>query len=398
MKKSLLALAAMSAFATAANAQSSVTLYGVVDLPIEYNNHLAPGLNPANVNASGIPQSLPGGGSRVGLQTGGGLSGSRWGLRGTEDLGGGLKALFVLESGFGLDDGKSQQGGRLFGRQAFVGMQSDTLGRVTFGRQYTTMFDMFANFSPTGYATLYEPVVAQLGTNFRSDNTVKYTAVIGPVTAEAHWSFGTGVSAIGLTPLAGAGAGEVPGNFNNNAGGGAGLLYLAGPLGLTAAYDEWRPTVTIGSPGRSRKAGVAGSYTYGPAKIMAGYRYGRVTGSDGTELQRDNYYWIGMNYQVTAPLGLTLEYAYDDITQLRAPNPVAGGPALASNNPANPWQISLVADYNLSKRTDVYLTMAYAKNSGLNFDTSAVSFANGYFLSQGSNSQVGVAVGMRHKF
>ncbi|WP_019449539.1 porin [Cupriavidus sp. BIS7] len=398
MKKSLLALAAMSAFATAANAQSSVTLYGVVDLPIEYNNHLAPGLNPANVNASGIPQSLPGGGSRVGLQTGGGLSGSRWGLRGTEDLGGGLKALFVLESGFGLDDGKSQQGGRLFGRQAFVGMQSDTLGRVTFGRQYTTMFDMFANFSPTGYATLYEPVVAQLGTNFRSDNTVKYTAVIGPVTAEAHWSFGTGVSAIGLTPLAGAGAGEVPGNFNNNAGGGAGLLYLAGPLGLTAAYDEWRPTVTIGSPGRSRKAGLAGSYTYGPAKIMAGYRYGRVTGSDGTELQRDNYYWIGMNYQVTAPLGLTLEYAYDDITQLRAPNPVAGGPALASNNPANPWQISLVADYNLSKRTDVYLTMAYVKNSGLNFDTSAVSFANGYFLSQGSNSQVGVAVGMRHKF
>jgi len=398
MKKSLLALAAMSAFATAANAQSSVTLYGVVDLPIEYNNHLAPGLNPANVNASGIPQSLPGGGSRVGLQTGGGLSGSRWGLRGTEDLGGGLKALFVLESGFGLDDGKSQQGGRLFGRQAFVGMQSDTLGRVTFGRQYTTMFDMFANFSPTGYATLYEPVVAQLGTNFRSDNTVKYTAVIGPVTAEAHWSFGTGVSAIGLTPLAGAGAGEVPGNFNNNAGGGAGLLYLSGPLGLTVAYDEWRPTVTIGSPGRSRKAGLAGSYTYGPAKVMAGYRYGRVTGSDGTELQRDNYYWIGMNYQVTAPLGLTLEYAYDDITQLRAPNPVAGGPALASNNPANPWQISLVADYNLSKRTDVYLTMAYAKNSGLNFDTSAVSFANGYFLSQGSNSQVGVAVGMRHKF
>ena len=124
MKKSLLALAAMSAFATAANAQSSVTLYGVVDVPIEYNNHLAPGVNttPAGLNASGIPQSLPGGGSRVGLQTGGGLSGSRWGLRGTEDLGGGNSALFVLESGFGLDDGRSQQGGRLFGRQAYVGL------------------------------------------------------------------------------------------------------------------------------------------------------------------------------------------------------------------------------------------------------------------------------------
>jgi len=396
MKKSLLALAAMSAFATAANAQTSVTLYGVVDLPIEYNNHLAPGLG-TTANASGIPQSAAGGGSRVGLQTGGGLSGSRWGLRGTEDLGGGLKALFVLESGFGLDDGRSQQGGRLFGRQAFVGMQSDSYGRVTFGRQYTTMFDMFANFSPTGYATIYEPVVAQLGTNFRSDNTVKYTAVVGPVTAEAHWSFGTGVAAIGTTALAGAGAGEVPGNFNNNAGGGAGVLYLSGPLGLTVAYDEWRPTTTIGNPGRSRKIGTAGSYTWGPAKLMAGYRYGRVTGADGTELQRDNYYWIGLNYQVTAPLGLTLAYFYDDITQLRAPNPT-GGPALASNNPANPWQISFVADYNFSKRTDVYLTAGYVKNSGLNFDTSAVSFANGYFLQQGKNSQVGVAVGIRHKF
>jgi len=394
MKKSLLALAAMSAFATAANAQSSVTLYGVVDVPIEYNNHLAPGFNtdPTTWGPNGRPPSLPGGGSRVGLQAGGGLSGSRWGLRGTEELGGGLKALFVLESGFGLNDGKSQQGGRLFGRQAFLGLQSDTYGRVTFGRQYTTMFDMFANFSPTGYATLYEPVVAQLGTNFRSDNTVKYTAVVGPVTAEAHWSFGTGVGAIGPVPLAGGGAGEVPGNFNNNAGGGAGLLYLGGPLGLTVAYDEWRPTVTIGSPGRARKVGVAGSYTYGPAKLMAGYRYGRTTDNAGNELIRDNYYWIGANYQVSAPLGLTLAYFYDDLKTLRAAS------VFVADNPKNPWQISFVADYNLSKRTDVYLTMGYAKNSGLNFDTSAVSFANGYPLQQGANSQVGVAVGMRHKF
>ena len=117
MKKSLLALASLSLFSGVATAQSSVILYGVVDLPIEYNNHLAPGFN------------QPGGGSRVGLQTGGGLSGSRWGLRGTEDLGGGTKALFVLESGFGVDDGRSQQGGRLFGRPAYVGMQNDTRGR-----------------------------------------------------------------------------------------------------------------------------------------------------------------------------------------------------------------------------------------------------------------------------
>ncbi|WP_454765050.1 porin [Cupriavidus campinensis] len=394
MKKSLLALAAMGAFASTANAQTSVTLYGVVDAPIEYTNHLAPGFNanPATWGPNGRPPSLAGGGSRVGMQTGGGLSGSRWGLRGTEDLGSGLKALFVLESGFGVDDGRSQQGSRLFGRQAYVGLQSNTFGRVTFGRQYTTMFDMFANFSPTGYATLYEPVVAQLGTNFRSDNVAKYTAVFGPVTAEAHWSFGTGVAAIGPVPLANAGAGEAAGNFNNNAGGGAGVLYLSGPLGLTVAYDEWRPATTIGSPGKSRKIGTAGSYTFGPFKAMVGYRYGKIQDNAGNELQRDDYYWAGLNYQVTAPLGLTLAYYYDDLKTLRASS------AFVKDNPANPWQVSFIADYNFSKRTDVYLTAGYAKNSGLNFDTSAVSFANGYFLQQGKNSQIGVAMGIRHKF
>ncbi len=219
MKKSLIALAAMGAFASAANAQTSVTLYGVVDVPIEYNNHLAPASTPIRRRGPERPSAFaarwrqprrPADRRRP-------PSGSRWGLRGTEDLGGGLKALFVLESGFGLDDGRSQQGGRLFGRQAYVGMQSNTLGRLTFGRQYTTMFDMFANFSPTGYATIYEPVVAQLGTNFRSDNTVRVHRRVRP---------GHGRGALELRhrrgchrpcALANAGAGEAAGNFNNNA-------------------------------------------------------------------------------------------------------------------------------------------------------------------------------------
>lgn len=398
MKKTFLAVVAIGAFSGAAEAQSSVILYGVVDTPIEYTNHLAPGLAttstgaPAINPATGRPQVLPGGGSRVGMQTGGGMSGSRWGLRGVEDLGGGLSALFVLESGFGLDDGKSQQGGRLFGRQAFVGLERAGVGKVTFGRQYTSMFDIFANYSPTYYAILYEPVVAQVGANLREDNTVKYTGVFGPVTAEAHWSFGTGVGALGVVPLAGAGAGEVPGNFSNNAGGGAGVNYSANGLSIGIAYDEWRPTITIGSPGRSRKIGGAVSYAFGPARLMGGYRYGRVTGADGAELLRDDYYWIGANYQATSALGLTLAYYYDDLKTLRASS------AFAKDNPANPWQISFIADYNFSKRTDVYLTMAFARNSGLNFDTSATSFASGYFQQQGTNNMLGAAVGIRHKF
>jgi len=64
---------------------------------------------------------------------------------------------------------------------------------------------------------------------------------------------------------------------------------------------------------------------------------------------------------------------------------------------ANPWQISLVADYSLSKRTDLYLTTAYSKNAGLNFDTSIIGFAHGYFAGKGQTSMLGLAVGIRHK-
>ncbi|MES2008518.1 MAG: porin [Pseudomonadota bacterium] len=370
MKKSLLALAALGAFAGAAQAQSSVTLYGVADMNLEYINHL--GVAPSAANGLNT-----GRGNSVYRMSSGGLSGSRWGLRGVEDLGGGLKALFVLENGFSLDTGSLQQGGRLFGRQAYVGIESAQAGRFTFGRQYTTLFDLLANFSPSGYATQYEPVVAQLGLNFRSDNTAKYTGVFGPVTAIAHWSFGNGV----------AGNGEVPGQFRRDTGYGAGVGYAAGPFGATIAYDQYNPTLSAtGDTGTFKKAAVAGSYAFGPAKIMGGYRWGQAKAQNGAPILRDNYYWIGANYQVTAPLGLTLQYNYDDVKNL-------GGV-----NVKNPWQVSFIADYNLSKRTDVYLTAAYAKNAGLNFDTSAISFANGYFLGSNNDNMLGVGVGIRHKF
>ncbi|WP_080569705.1 porin [Cupriavidus necator] len=92
----------------------------------------------AEVLVDGILTPQPGG-SRLSLPVSGGLSGSRRGLRGFEDLGGGLGGLFVLESGFGLDSGTLTLGGRFFGRLAYVGMVSGW-GQITFGRQYTDMY------------------------------------------------------------------------------------------------------------------------------------------------------------------------------------------------------------------------------------------------------------------
>ncbi|MGT2433389.1 porin [Cupriavidus basilensis] len=369
MKRALFSLAAFCAGTATAQAQSSLVLYGVADANIEYVTNMSrtTPLQP------GFPSQA---GNRFALNSGG-LSGSRWGLRGLEDLGQGLKAVYVLESGFGVDDGKLTGGGRLFGRQAYVGLQSEQIGRFTFGRQYTAIFDAFANFSPTRYGSQYEPIVAQLGLDYRSDNTAKYTGSFGPVTASAHWSFGNGV----------AGAGEVPGQFRRDTGYGGSLTYLAGAFGAALAYGQFNPTLTTaGGTGTFRKAGAAVSYAVGPAKIMGGYRWGKNEGVGATTVLRDDYYWIGANYDATSALGLTLAYYYDNVR------------SLAGQNIKNPWQVSFIANYKLSARTDMYLTTAYTKNAGLNFDTSAISFANGYFPGAGKDNMLGAAVGVRHRF
>ncbi len=381
------ALASLLACPLAAVAQSSITLYGVVDANVEYVNHA--GVVPTSAN-----QFNPGTGHDVFRLTSGGLSGSRWGMRGMEDLGNGIKAVFVLESGFGLDNGTLQQSGRMFGRQAFVGLQADRFGQLSLGRQYTSMFEALANFSPTAYATQYEPVVMQSGPNYREDNTIKYTGKFGPLAALAHWSFGTGVAlpaSVGL-PIPIGGNGEVPGQFRRDTAYGVALVYTIGPFAATAGYDQWNPTIGTGN-GTVKKAVVGGSYAIGPAKIMGGYRWGQNRNASDTLIQRDDYYWLGANYQITPAVQLTLEYSYDNIKNL-----------YGNTGVPNPWQIVFVADYSFSKRTDVYLTTAYARNAGLmleslaTFYANSLSLGNSYVLGNGQSNMLGVAVGLRHKF
>lgn len=377
----------VAAVAGTAQAQTAVTLYGVADINVEYANNV--GAVPVASN-----QFNRGPGHDIVRMDSGGLAGSRWGIRGTEDLGAGTKALFVLESGFSLDTGTLQQSGRMFGRQAFVGMQRAGIGQLSFGRQYTSMFEALANFSPTAYATQYEPVVLQSGANFREDNTVKYTGQFGPVTALAHWSFGTGLAlpaTVGIaTPIGG--NGEVPGSFRRDTAYGAAVAYAAAPFGITIGYDQWNPTIGTSS-GTLRKAAVGTSYSVGSARLFGGYRWGQNKNAAGVEIQRDDLYWIGALYQVTPALGLTLEYHYDNLKRLYAQTQLA-----------NPWQVGFVANYAFSKRTDVYLTTAYAKNAGLMLESLATVYANSlslgnsYALGNNERSMIGAAVGIRHRF
>lgn len=121
MKKTLLAAALLAGFAGVAQAETSVTLYGIIDTGIGYNKISGA----KDGNAAKIEN-----GSRFGMINGV-QNGSRWGLRGSEDLGDGLRAVFTLESGFDSGNGKSGQSSRLFGRQATIGLASDSWGQLT---------------------------------------------------------------------------------------------------------------------------------------------------------------------------------------------------------------------------------------------------------------------------
>jgi len=390
MSKEKFALMALCTACASAHAQSSVTLYGVVDTAVEYVTHVA-GSTPT-LNAATGTVTQPPGGSKASLISNGGVAGSRWGIRGIEDLGGGTQALFVLESGFGPDTGTSQQGSRLFGRQAFVGLKKAGFGQVMFGRQYTSFYETLVAHMPNYGAPLYEPATVLSGQASREDNTIKYIFDAGGFTARAHWSFGAGAPSFGLTSLNAEGAGEVPGHFRDNTAYGFALTYSSGPFSAAMAYDQWNPAQTTGNAGSAKRAGVAGDYTFGRTTLYAGYRWANGQTAMGTAVQRDDLYWVGANYQATTALALKVGYYYNNIRalQLAAPGPVT--------HPANPWQVAFMAGYSLSKRTDLYLALGYVKNAGLNFDTAASRYAFGYPLAQGANSQFGVGAGIRHIF
>lgn len=357
MKKSLLAVTvtAASAFSGAAFAQTSstsVTLYGIADAGVSFQNHVNGGAN--------------GQGSVVGV-TSGGMSGSRWGVRGVEDLGSNLKGIFVLESGFDIDTGRSAQGGRLFGRQAYVGLQND-LGAVTLGRQQNTLYDLFGAYDPMGAGPVYSLNAVDNQFNGRADNAIKYTGKFGGLTATGFYSFGRD-STSGL-------GGEVPGNFKLGTNFGGGLAYATGPFSVGVAYDEFKGSTLASADLTARRAAIGTSYAFGNAKLFAGYRWMRDEVTTATP-RHDNLYWLGAQYRFTPALTLTGGAYYTD----------------ARSNSNDSWLFVLNADYALSKRTDAYVLLGYVNNKG-----NATFGVTGTPNTLPGANQTGAMVGVRHRF
>ncbi|WP_354683062.1 porin [Cupriavidus necator] len=354
---------ALLAFAAQmAAAQSSVTLYGVADIGFEYLTH-------ANANGNGL--------SRM---TSGNVSGSRWGLRGVEDLGSGNKAIYAVESGFELDTGVSAQGGRLFGRQAFVGLQNQW-GSLTLGRQNNVFYDILINYDPMVIAARYSSLMMDPTFAGRYDNTAKYTGKFGPVSAIALYSFARGTSISGAS---GTTFGtEVPGDAKSDRAFSGGLEYAGGAFGATVIYDQQQGTRGISgqnSNQRDRRAAVAGNVKFGNSTILAGYRWfnGDIGVAAGAPGRRNDIYWLGYRLQATPALGLTLAgYYFDD-----------------KRSDADPWSAVLSGNYVLSKRTDAFLTVGYVKNRN-NSNLGLNGF--GSTIGPGQN-QTGVTLSVRHKF
>jgi predicted porin len=234
MKKSLMALACASAFAVTANAQSTLTTYGIVDM--------------------GFVAESGGTAGSIDKITSGAQSGTRLGFKGTEDLGNNLKALFVLETGIAADTGGFNQGAG-FARQSFVGLQSD-VGTLTLGRQYTPFFlalngvaDPFAS----GLAGNAQNLIPHSG--IRMNNAVKYvTPIFSGISGEVAYGFGENAAGVDRA--------------GRNAGGSIG--YSDGALNVRLAYHRGNDPVATTTL-RDTSTMLAANYNFEVAKVFAAY-------------------------------------------------------------------------------------------------------------------------------
>src|SRR5471030_912877 len=160
MKKKMVGIAALTLMSSLSHAQSSVTLYGIIDEGFNY-------------------QSNAGGHALYNLSSGV-IQGSRWGFKGSEDLGGGVRAVFALENGFDINSGALGQGGRMFGRQAYVGLSSDRYGTLMLGRQYDSVVTSIGLFAVGdqwgGYITAHPGDLDNFNNTVRTNNAIKYVS------------------------------------------------------------------------------------------------------------------------------------------------------------------------------------------------------------------------------
>jgi general bacterial porin, GBP family len=400
----LTASAAIAVFmltSVAAHAENSVTLYGIIDSGLLYVN---------NQNGNHNFET-----------TTGKLSGSRFGLRGNEDLGGGFKAFFVLENGFSANTGALQQGSRLFGRQAYVGVWQDSLGKLMLGRQYSP-FELYVGYLSAGIrfgtSLMTDPFdLNMLGGSVRFNNAVTYESPdYRGLTYSVQYAFSNQAAAPG-------GLG-----FANNREFGAAIKYLHGGLraavgyvrldgpnaasntnGATygdypGAFPLWFKRVDTNLSGKTSNAALA----IGSEQIIAAgglYQIGKfefgsvisrtligklaISGASTPGFNTANGRFDIDSAEVSASVYVTPSYIVGAMGKYSDASLRTGSGVI----PMHWWTFGVGNDYLLSKRTDIYAALAYEIASGKG------NVAQVTLDAPSSNShQIAFTIGLRHRF
>ena len=392
MKKILAAGLLLAPF-TVAMAQSSVSLYGVVDAAVRRTN------NEGSGNNIGMSQTQ---------MIGGGMSQSRWGINVEEDLGGGSKALAFLENRFDADAGNSAIGAPFF-QLSYVGLQGP-YGRLTAGRQWNVLFDVvtstYASFPYSPYMEAFKPEIG-MSMGSRSNNMLKYTAEYGAFRGSLQYSLDEGntVNNLGATAAA-AGAFKAAGVYlrysANGISAGAGYLnttlpggtkvdawtvgtsYRSGPLYVNLGYavNERKGGAYALNTGSIVDSGVLGAFWSGSSN--GGFLPGTpATGAATIGNLRDHankrdMFKVGIGYQITPAINLGGHYY----------NAKQSGSASGAFNGRAHFYVAVV-DYAFSKRTDAYFGVDRTRvNGGAGMSLSA----------NGARTRTGMTVGLRHRF
>lgn len=354
MKKTLVALAIASAFTGAAFAQSSVTVYGIADVGYQFDDYDRSGA----ASLSGVQAGI--------------RNGNRLGFRGSEDLGGGLRAIFQLETGFNLDSGSLGQGGRIFGRQAYAGVAGNwgtlVAGRMATYGSGTGAFDMVSDLDPfySGYGLAGAQNTFIEINSLRIDNAINYrTPNIGGFQAGWMHSFGAGSA-----PTA-----EVAGISNNLRVDSLGMSYGAGPFygAVTYLRAEFPSSANVSD---MKVLQVGASWDFKMFKLMA--LYDDDEGLRGTVISPfpvnldgiGGKSWVVGGHVPFGPLGSKFIASYQ---QRNAEATVVAGTTIDAGRKI--WGLGY--EYHLSRRT--FLHAYFADSSGDDFlraGTALTDFAN----------------------
>jgi general bacterial porin, GBP family len=375
MKLSKIFAATTLALGVASVAQAQVTLYGVVDVGVAYQS-----VNPGDNSGNGENKS------QFGMASGQ-QSGSRWGLKGVEDLGNGLSANFVYESAVNVANGTSTG----FTRQSTLGLASKKYGALDLGRRTTPTTVAFSGIDPFGQSFGTASLDSSMGSTFmRLSNMVMYTSpTFSGFSGSIGYSFDAGQDVYG-TP-----EGESFGTSNKTRAASLGLRYGNGPLLVAFAYDQIMPADVAGKASANVKSWNLGStYDFKVAKLHAAYGQSidgliegtsvlsnaNLSGGD-TNTNGGTLFYPGARTQswmlgVSAPVGAATS-VFGSVQQM-----LPGGDFKTVLNTSTQTVASVGATYSLSKRTNVYAYYSYMDNVAM--------------LSGATSSTLGV--GMRHLF